>query len=364
MRATNVRGAAPLILASAFLAAPAAARGEDWPMRGRDASRNPVSPEKRAPQHWQVEARDHGFLVRPSWNVKWEAALGEANFASPVVAGGLVWVGTNNARPRDPRAAKDASVLMCFRESDGQFLWQYVSPRLGGRWEDWPGAGLNCSPLAEGNRLWFTTNRGEVLCLDVGPLRQGTGTPRTVWRLDMRRELGVSLEGPAMGIGCSCSVGAPYRGRIYVSTGNGTDEGGLTVPAPEAPSLLCLDRDTGKVLWSDRSPGRGPIVAPWSSPLVVEVRGRGQVIAAQGDGWVRAFDALSGRLLWKFNANPVGTGRARNGKGARAGLPATPVFHEGRVYVATGRHPAYGLGPGTALLHRPDEGGGRQPRSG
>ena len=40
------------------------------------------------------------------------------------------------------------------------------------------------------------------------------------------------------------------KNRIYVTTGNGVAEDLMTVPAPNAPSLLCLDRDSGKVLWS------------------------------------------------------------------------------------------------------------------
>src|SRR5206468_1077250 len=104
-------------------------------------------------------------------------------------------------------------------------------------------------------------------------------------------------------IGFTCSIGTSYRGRIYVSTGNGVGEDLKTVPAPNAPSLVCLDRDTGKVLWSDCSPV-DILHSQWSSPLVIEVKGRGQVIAAQGDGWVRSFDALSGELIWKFDTNP------------------------------------------------------------
>jgi outer membrane protein assembly factor BamB len=315
------------------------ARGDDWPMLGRDATRNPVSPEKRAPTRWQPEMRRHGFLVQPAWNVLWQARLGGNNFASPVIAGGLVWVGTNNSQPRDPQRREDASVLMCFRASDGKFLWQYFSPRLGNQHQDWPYQGLNCSPLVEGDRLWFTTNRCEVVCLDIGPLRAGAGEPRQVWKLDMRRELEVAPVGAAMGIGQTCSVGASYRGRIYVSTGNGVGEDYSTVPAPQAPSLLCLDKETGKVLWSDNSPGRNILYSQSSSPLVLEIKGRAQVIAAQGDGWLRSFDALTGKLIWRFDTNPKAAVWGRGPKATRNYLVATPIAYEGRIYIANGRSP-------------------------
>src|SRR5437588_11516324 len=114
MKAPTIRSWTTLGLAGALLLGPTSARAADWPVFGRDATRNAVSPEKGPPIRWQTEARENGFLVRPGWNVKWQAALGEINFAAPVVSGGLVWVGTNNANPRDPRAKEDAAVLMCF----------------------------------------------------------------------------------------------------------------------------------------------------------------------------------------------------------------------------------------------------------
>src|SRR5262245_12140092 len=47
-------------------------------------------------------------------NVLWAAKLGSASYGGPVVAGGKVFVGTNNDNPRDPAARGDKGVLMCF----------------------------------------------------------------------------------------------------------------------------------------------------------------------------------------------------------------------------------------------------------
>ena len=236
---------------------------------------------------------------------------------------------------------------MCFRASDGKFLWQYLSPRLDDQFQDFPGAGLNCSPLVEDDRLYVTTNRAEVVCFDIAPLRLNRGEPRQLWKLDMRKELGVSPAGPVCpGIGFLCSIGASYRGRIYVTTGNGVDEDHTTAPAPEAPSLLCIDQATGKVLWSDNSPGKNLLHSQWSSPLVVEVAKRVQVVAAQGDGWVRSFDALTGELIWKFDTNPKSAVWKLGGRGTRNYLPATPVFHDGKVYIGNGQAELNGDGVG------------------
>jgi outer membrane protein assembly factor BamB len=231
---------------------------------------------------------------------------------------------------------------MCFREEDGKFLWQYVSERLTPIELDWPFSGIHCAPLVEGDRLWFTTNRCEVVCLDIRPLRLGKGDPRPVWKLDMRKQLGVHPVSSLMNWGLTCSIGAPYKGRIYVITGNGVDEENGTVPAPEAPSLLCLDKNDGKVLWKDHSPARNILHGQWSSPLVVEVKGRGQVITPQGDGWVRSFDALTGKLLWKLDTNPKASEGKPLPRRLRNSLLATPVFHQGLVYIANGRPPELG----------------------
>jgi hypothetical protein len=85
----------------------------DWPMFGRDQTRNAVSPEKNPPVSWDIKT---------GRNIKLKARIGSYTFATPVVANGLVWIGTNNENPRDPGIKGTAGVLMCFRESDGQFL--------------------------------------------------------------------------------------------------------------------------------------------------------------------------------------------------------------------------------------------------
>ena len=59
-------------------------------------------------------------------------------------------------------------VLLCFDIKDGKFLWQHSSEKMPtGRVHDWPLQGVCSTPLVEGNRLWFVTNRGEVRCFDT-----------------------------------------------------------------------------------------------------------------------------------------------------------------------------------------------------
>lgn len=198
---------------------------------------------------------------------------------------------------------------MRFRESDGKPLWEHHSPRLSGKGvgsgEDCPGGALGSAPLVDGDRLWYVNNRSEVVCFDIGPLKRGTGQPAELWKLDMRKELGVYPRLFTMRFGFAASV-TGHGDRLYVVTHNGIGYGdkGPFVPRPDAPSLVCLEKATGKVVWKDNSPGKGILHVQFSSPLVAEVGGEAQVIVGQGDGWLRAFDAATGKLIWKCDLNP------------------------------------------------------------
>src|SRR2546428_904182 len=81
----------------------------DWPMWGGTPDRNMVSNMKGLPTSWDVAKK-----------VKWVAALGSQTYGNAVVAGGQVYVGTNNEGLRDPKVTGDKGILMAFRESDGE----------------------------------------------------------------------------------------------------------------------------------------------------------------------------------------------------------------------------------------------------
>jgi len=317
-------------------------------MLGRDHTHNAVSPEKGAPTDWQNAIRaskdDSGKAPR---HIKWSALLGSTSLGGPVIANGLVWVGTNNQHPRDGRDTRprrdgrrepiDMSVLMCFRESDGQFLWQYTSPRLGNGISDWPHHAMGSTPLVEDDRLWIITNRCETLCLDIGPLRRGDGTPKELWKVDMIKEFGVFPQADLMASGTWPSPAADAE-RVFAVTVNGVDESSVNIPAPNAPSLVCFDKGTGKVLWTDASPGKDIMHSQLSSPLVIEVNGRTQVVVGQGDGWLRSFDAATGKMIWKCELNPKGAKHQLHNS-RRNYARAAPVYYDGRVYIAPGQSP-------------------------
>lgn len=69
-----------------------------------------------------------------------------------------------------------------------------------------------------------------------------------------------------------------------------------------------------------------------------------QVLHGQGDGWLRAFDPATGKLLWKFECNRKGAKYDLGGAGDKSDFIAMPVVHDGRVYIGTGQDPEHSSG--------------------
>ncbi|RIK78005.1 MAG: serine/threonine protein kinase [Planctomycetota bacterium] len=166
-----------------------------------------------------------------------------------------------------------------------------------------------------------------------------------VWKLDMMKELASSQHNAA-----SCS-GVIVGDLLFISTSNGVDAQHNNVPAPNAPSLVCLEKETGKVVWTDNSPGVNILHGQWSSPAAAVLGGVPQVIYPNGDGWLRSFRADRGKdgkpeLLWKFDCNPKDALYEIRGLGTRNHIIATPVIYKGHVYIAVGEDPEHGDGVG------------------
>jgi outer membrane protein assembly factor BamB len=142
-----------------------------------------------------------------------------------------------------------------------------------------------------------------------------------------------------------------------VVTGNGVDDTFTKVTAPAAPSLVCFDKDNGRVLWTDASPGPNILDCQAASPLVAEIGGRVQVIVPQGDGWIRSFDAERGELIWEFDINYKEDRYQFGSRGDRNYVMATPVLYEQRIYIASGQQAEHGEGQGRLVCIDPTKTG-------
>ncbi|MCR9200250.1 MAG: protein kinase [Planctomycetaceae bacterium] len=295
--------------------------------------------------------------------IKWSAHLGSTTMRAPVISGGQVYVGTNNENAYIKRYPKnvDLGVLLCFRQSDGEFLWQHSNPKTRtGREHDWPMMGVTSRPCVEGDRLWYITNRAEIVCLDTAGFRDGendgpvTDEPHSglqeadiIWRLDMMKDLGVRPHNVS-----TCTI-AVWQDRLFAVTGNGVGESHAP-PVATAPSFLALDKHSGKVLWRDNSPGQNVLHGQWGSPTVIDRGADTQIVFPGGDGWLYSFSPFAAadgkaQLLWKFDCNHKESVWKLGGQGTRNNLLHGPTLFDNRLYIATGQDPEHGSGQGRVL---------------
>jgi HEAT repeat protein/outer membrane protein assembly factor BamB len=295
-------------------------------------------------------------------NIIWSVELGSQTYGRPVVAGDAVYIGTDNARQMNPSCQEECGVLMAFGAKDGKFLWQDVTPRVKRGMREFLLPSTTSSPYVESNQLYYVTAECQLRCLDTkgfcdgenqGPYLkeqfQDRASADIVWELDMCARLGVFPHE------ASNSEVLPVGDLLIVSTSNGQNEGHTRVPSPRAPSLIAVDKRSGEVVWRAIGPGERVLHGQWSSPAAANVNGRTQVLFGGGDGWLRAYDAMSGRELWRFDGNPKDARWfPRPGVLSRSSIIASPVFAEGRVYICMGQDPLHGNGPSLVYAISPN----------
>lgn len=313
----------------------------DWPMWGGTPDRNMVSNMKGLPTTWDVAKKI---------NVKWVAEIGSQSYGNTVVAGGQVYVGTNNEALRDPKQTGDRGVLMAFDEKTGEFLWQQANEKLSaGRVNDWPFQGVCSSPLVEGDRLYYVSNRCELVCLDTkgfrddendGPYKDEKMTSKidadVIWKFDMIEEVGAHPHNMAN------SSPVMYGDLIFVSTSNGQDESHVNIPSPKAPSMIAVNKKTGQLVWEVNNVGDRILHGQWSSPAVGKIGDVVQVVVGEGDGWIRGYEAMTGKKLWEFDSNPKDSVWPKT----RNEVISTPIISDNKVYIANGQDPEHGEGVG------------------
>ncbi len=347
----------------------------DHPQFGQAWSRNMVSAETGLPDR---------FDPATGGNIRWSVPLGTESHSTPVVADGRVYIGTNNGNPRDPQHVGDRGVLMCLSEADGHLLWQLVVPkREEDPYHDWPRSGISSPATVADGHVYLVDNRGVVLCLDPdgmadgndGPFRDeaayfrpaGTnvvdvppGATRLapeaagpldadiLWRFDLTAGAGIWSHDAAH------SSILVHGDHLYLNTGTGVDNTHKRIRTPDAPSLVVLDRRTGRYLARDDE-GIAPRIfhCTWSSPSLGRINGRDVVFLAGGDGVLYGFDPLPTgfepggdgpatlRRVWRFDCDPAAPkDEVHRFNGNRTTSPSNiygmPVVLDGRVYVAGG----------------------------
>ena len=381
MLPTKLIAVASFCLAAGVLSALAA----DQPQWGQAWSRNMVSAERGLPD---------SFNPKTGANIKWAAKLGTETHSTPIIAGGRVYIGTNNQEPRDQKHQGDRGVLMCFDEKTGNFLWQLVVPkREEDPYFDWPKTGISSPVTVEGDRVYLVGNRNEVLCLDARGMANGNDGPfldeaaymspptnsgappkyvigaeiapephrpppkpdqlqpgptdaDILWTFDLVAEAGIWPHDGAHG---SVLIHGDY---LYVNTGNGVDNTHKRIRRPDAPSLIVLDKRTGKwIARDDEHIGSNVFHATWCSPSLAEVNGRPLIFFAGANGVVYGLEPVSSKpppgevlklkKVFQFDFDPTAPKENvhkfnSNRREGPSNIYGMPVFHENRLYVAGG----------------------------
>ena len=377
------------------------APGGEWAQWGGSDGRNMVSAATGLPDSFTPgKKRPSGGGIDPATteNVKWTARLGSLAYGNPTVAGGRVFVGTDDLTiVHDPRFKRTRGGLVkCFDEATGELVWQLVVPQRdklpAGAHFSHQFLGICSSPTVDANRVYVVTSACEVICLDAAGMADGNGGPfqdegqymvgpgkppvevtpadgDILWRYDMIDELAVC---PHDAASCSPLV---HGEMLYVTTSNGVDGPHKKVVSPLAPSLIVLEKTTGRLVAVDKEEiGTRLPHAQWSSPSLGKVGGKTLVFLGGGDGVCYAFEAVARasegpvglKKVWSYDCNPPEykfrdgkpipyyDGDRRKGRGNKndgryvgpSQIIATPVFHNERIYVAIGQDPMHGRGRG------------------
>jgi len=361
---------------------------EDQPQWGEPYSRNMISGETGLPDRFDAGMRNSqtGEIDLPDGSgVKWVARLGGQSYGTPVISGGKVFVGTNNDVPRDERIQGDRGVLMCFDEKTGEYLWQLNVPKLEDslvKWGDWRLIGLTSPPTVDGDRAYLVSNRCEVICLDVEgmadgndgpyrdegrhmalagqpPLEPGPKDADIIWLYDIIQETKAE---PHNGSNCSILMDGDL---LYVCTSNGVEWTHMRVLNPDSPSLIVLDKRTGKLVARDDF-NIGPDIThgQWSSPAMGRVGGKRLGFFGAGNGYMYAYEMLDPQIIgdgpvklknvWKFHGHPLAQTQDHvepdhQHDSTSYEVTGMPVFYQDRLYVPFTQEPFHGMRLGSLV---------------
>jgi outer membrane protein assembly factor BamB len=320
----------------------------------------------------------------------WELKLGSHLYSIPTIDRGRIYLALNDAGLDRPGVKPTGGgLVLCVDQASGKLVWQMPIPRYFDgikppyHFDQW-NCGVCSGPVVDGDRVFVIGNRAEVLCLDRvgqangndGPFHDeleymGVTEPAAqlqptdgdiIWRYDLLTELGIN------GHDVCGSTLLVHGDLLYACTSNGIDDRHDKIPKPLVPSLVVLDKRTGRlVARDDEKIGQRMFHCNWSSPSAGQVGGRMLIFFGGGDGMLYAFEEpklLEGvtnaqvlKKVWSYDCNPPGY-RTRDGQPLRysssskntpdgpSEVIGTPVFYRGRVYVAIGQSSVHGVGQG------------------
>ena len=281
-----------LLLGTSSLLAQQATEWRQW--RGPLATG--ASPDSNPPAVWSE-----------SKNVRWKTPLPGLGHSTPIVFGKHIFIttaipigpalppkfsGAPGAHDNLPITSRHKFTAILFNRDDGKIVWQKdlaeAVPHEGGHRT---GSLASASPVTDGKRLFAYFGSWGLYCLDLkGEL---------IWQKTLEKMH--TKHGHGEG-----SSPAIFDDTIVVNWDH-----------EQQSFVVAFDTATGKEKWRVK---RNEVTS-WTSPIIVPVDGKPQVIIP-GTERVRGYDLANGKVVWECG-------------GLSANVVATPVFADGIVYVAS-----------------------------
>jgi polyvinyl alcohol dehydrogenase (cytochrome) len=279
---------------------------------------------------------------RSTADVQQFGPAGAAVWSAPTIdaAKGAIYVATGNAYARPAADGSDAVIALDMRT--GRRLWQrqltagdaYVVGCIGGRTPNCPddpgpdhdfGQSPILKTLADGRRILVIGQKsGVVHALD--PDRQG----EILWQVRVG-------EGGALGGSQWGSAADDARVYVAISDVRFLSARPLRLDPSAGGGLFAIDLATGRVAWSVPPVpcGERPQCSPALSAAVTAFPG--VVLSGGVSGWLRAYAADDGRLLWEVDTarDDYATVNGVPGHGGAMDGPG-PTVVDGMVYVTSG----------------------------
>jgi outer membrane protein assembly factor BamB len=270
--------ASPLACASGLCRS--SARAEDWPEFRGPTGQGLVTGSGELPLHWG-----------PMKNVAWKQAIPGVGWSSPVVVSGRVYLTSAVPDQKKPLSLR----ALCLDGATGKILWNEEvftegpdAPRIHGK-----NSHASPTPLVQDGKLFVHFGHMGTACLDT--------SGKVIWkqRIDYP---------PVHGNG-----GSP----VLVD-----DQLVFSCDGAEQCWLVALDRDKGTIRWKIERTGKPFKKFSFSTPLVIEVAGKKQIISPASD-LVGAYEPATGKEIWKVRYTGYSV------------IPR-PVFGLGLLFLSTG----------------------------
>ena len=246
-------------------------------------------------QNWPSFRGPNGGIATGDYPIRWDVPQGKGvlwkteiplpGWNSPVVWNDRVFLTGADEKKRE---------IYCFAVGSGKLLWKHDVPQIvkGKAPEVGEDTGYAAPTVAaDGKRVFAIFPNGDAVCFSFDGKR--------LWG----RNLG-SLES-MYGYASSLST---FRSLLIVQYDQGSGDDGKS-------AVLAFQGETGKIVWRTSR----PVANSWSSPLVVRSGDQGTIFTC-ANPWSMAYDALTGKELWRANL-------------LSGDVAPSPAFASGTAYV-------------------------------